>query len=133
MENKSVCITNTEKQDILTLFRQDREFDLKKKFYRWGKHTFLFTVPNTLHIFPPRSIVLFRNYGKSSLERCEIVSVGDLGRPSRSSGPPHHSRAEDEAVDTYVNRVTTTTTTTTTSTTSTTTITLLKQMVFVHS
>ena len=88
IEDKSVCITNTEKQDTLTLFRQDREFDLKKKFYRWGKHTFLLIVPNTLHIFPPRIIVLFRNDEKSSLERCEIVSVGDLGRPSRSSGPP---------------------------------------------
>ena len=125
IEDKSDCISKTEKQDTLTLFRQDREFVLKNRIFsidRSREYTyFCLSSPAHFIFFSPRSIVLFQKDGKSSLGRCEIVSVGDLGRPSRSSGPPHHSRAEDEAVDTYVNRVTTTTTTTT--------ITLLKQNV----
>ena len=92
IEDKSVCITNTEKQDTLTLFRQDRVFVLKNRIFLSVGNTHIFVYrPQHTTYFSPTEYCSLRKRWKEQPQKMWDCVCGDLGRPSRSSGPPHHT------------------------------------------
>ena len=72
IEDKSDCISKTEKQDTLTLFRQDREFVLKNRIFSIDREYTHFCLSSPAHfIFFPHGVL----FSSKKMERAASEDV----------------------------------------------------------